>query len=80
MVDEVEFEIMDADGIRDTPVVIRYIQNKWRIYHAKSYQNAFINSVNSFENRMDAVEFAEDNDCEVFYHEHDQMQALNKGD
>lgn len=62
MVDEVEFEIMNADGIRDTPVVIRYIQNKWRISHAKSYQNAFINSVNSFENRMGAVEFAEDCD------------------
>lgn len=75
MVDEVEFEIMEADGIRDVPVVIRYIQNKWRIAHARSYQNAFRNSVNGFENREDAVEFAEDHDCEVFYHECDQLQA-----
>jgi len=75
MVDEAKFEIMDADGIRDTPVVVRYIQNKWRIANAGSYQNAFSSSVNSFENREDAVEFAEDHDCEVFYHEHDQLQA-----
>lgn len=75
MVDEVEFEIMDADAIRDAPVVIRYIQNKWRIAHAGSYQNAFSNRVNGFENREDAIEFAEDHDCEVFYHQHDQLQA-----
>ncbi|WP_415912363.1 hypothetical protein [Neptuniibacter sp. QD37_11] len=65
----------DADKIRDVPVVIRYIQNKWCIAHAGSYQNAFGNSVNSFDTREDAVEFAENHDCEVFYHEHDQLQT-----
>ncbi|MGB0662826.1 MAG: hypothetical protein ACPGMR_03450 [Pontibacterium sp.] len=76
MVDEIEFGIMDAEGERDTPVVIRYIQNKWRIAHAGSYQNAFRNNVNCFETREDAVEFAEEHDCEVFYHEHDQLQTF----
>lgn len=75
MVDEVEFEIMDADEVRDIPVVVRYIQGKWRIAHALSYQNAFANSVNGFETREDAVEFAEDHDCEVFYHEYDQLNT-----
>lgn len=75
MVDKVEFEFMDDEGPRDVPVVIRYIQNKWRIAHARSYQNAFRNSVNSFENREDAVEFAEEHGCQVFYHEYDELQA-----
>lgn len=75
MVDEVEFGIMDAEGKQDIPVVIRYIQNKWCIAHAGSYQNAFSNNVNRFETREDAVEFAEDHDCEVFYHGHDQLQT-----
>jgi hypothetical protein len=66
---------MDADERRDTPVVIRYIQTKWRIAHAGSYQNAFSNSINGFKTREDAVEFAENHDCEVFYHEHDQLSA-----
>lgn len=74
MVDEVELEIIDSEGERDTPVVIRYIQGKWWIAHAASYQNAFSSSVNGFETRDEAVQFAEDNDCEVFRHEHDQAQ------
>ena len=75
MVDETEFEIMDADERRDTPVVIRYIQGGWWISHAKSYQNAFRKSVNGYATREEAVEFAENNDCEVVFHEHDELQA-----
>ena len=75
MVDDVEFEIMDADERRDTPVVIRFIQGKWRIAHAGSYQNAFSSGVNSFDNREDAVEFAECHDCDVVFHEYDLLQA-----
>ena len=75
MVDETELDIMDADERRDTPVVIRFIQGHWCIAHAKSYQSAFGSSVNRFDRREDAIEFAEDHDCEVFVHYTDQLQA-----
>ncbi|EGG93545.1 hypothetical protein IMCC1989_1087 [gamma proteobacterium IMCC1989] len=55
-------------------VVIRFVQNKWWISHAKSYQNAFGRNVNGFEYREDAVEFAQKNDCTVVFHNFDQLQ------
>lgn len=75
MVDEVEFDIMDADENRDVPVVIRWFGNYWGICHAKSYQNAFRASTNKFENREDAVKFAENNDCVVVFHDYNRLQA-----
>jgi hypothetical protein len=74
MVDETEFEIMDADERRDTPVVIRWFGDFWGICHAKSYQNAFGSSVNRFSTRGEAVAFAEDHDCVVEKHKHDRLQ------
>lgn len=56
-------------------VVVRYIQSKWRIVHAESYQSVFRSSVNSFENRQDAIKFAQDHGCEVLYYEYDPLQA-----
>ena len=74
MVDEVEFGAMDADERRDIPVVVRWFGDHWGICHARSYQNAFRNTVNSFKTRGDAVEFAEDHDCVVEKHGHDRLQ------
>lgn len=74
MVDDVEFDIMDADEHRDIPVVIRWFGEFWAICHAKSYQNAFRNSVNRFNTRGEAVEFAENHDCTVEKHGHDRLQ------
>lgn len=77
MVDEVEFDSMRQDENRDIAVVIRLIaqDNKFYICHEKSYQNAFRSSVNGFDTRDDAVEFAEDHDCEVKWHDYDILQS-----
>tara|TARA_R110001599_G_scaffold100770_9_gene258135 strand:+ start:4429 stop:4647 length:219 start_codon:yes stop_codon:yes gene_type:complete len=59
-----------------TKVVIRYLSifEKWFICHEKSYQSAFSRDYNGFETRDKAVEFAESNDLEVVFHEHDKLQ------
>lgn len=61
------------------PVVIRYsdMTNTWGICHAKSYQNAFRNSINKFESRQEAAKFAEDNGCDVRFNDFDQLQAID---
>lgn len=76
MVDELEMEIIDAEGERDIPVVIRWIDifNKWYICHAKSYQNAFRKDVNGFDTRGEAVIFAENHDCNVVFYDTDPLQ------
>ena len=75
MVDEVEFENIDADEHRDTPVVVRCFGEFWGICHAKSYQNAFSSSFNQFETRGEAVRYAEDYDCVVEKHSNDPLQG-----
>jgi len=56
------------------PVVIRWVGNHWGICHAKSYQNAFRNSINNFSTRADAVRFSEANGCTVERHSYDRLQ------
>lgn len=60
-------------------VVIRYFDfsDDWSICHAKSYQNAFRSSINSFATREDAAKFAKQNGCIVEYHEHDPLQKVS---
>lgn len=62
------------------PVVIRFIGlfGKWYICHERSYQNAFSRDVNGYDNRSEAVEFAESNGCEVIFHDFDELQAHNQ--
>lgn len=59
-----------------TVVVLRFIDiyDKWYICHAGSYQNAFRSNLNGFEDRQDAVKFAERNSCQVVHYLHDQLQ------
>lgn len=59
-----------------TKVVIRYLAifERWFICHQKSYQSAFSRDFNGFKTRDMAVEFAEQNDLEVVYHEFDRLQ------
>jgi len=67
MIDSVEFGIIDEDARRDTPVVIRrdLLSHKWLICHARSHKLAFAKDIAHFDTRDQAVEFAEDHDCEV---------------
>lgn len=71
---DIEMEL-DADKNRDIPVVIRFHSGKFYICHAKSYQNAFRSSVNGFDTREEAEEFAENHDCEVHWHDYDILQS-----
>ena len=59
-----------------TFVVIRFVDvfSKWFICHEKSYQNAFRKEGGRFETRKEAVQFAENNNCVVVFHEKDQCQ------
>lgn len=66
MVDEVEYSMFDEES-RDIPVIVKWfpIQGFWAICHRKSHQPAFGSSVNKFDSRSEAIEFAENNDCRV---------------
>ena len=77
MVCQVEMRTIDMDERRDTPVVVRYFSQdkKFYICHEKSYQSAFRNSVNGFDTRQEAIDFAEDHDCEVTWHDYDILQS-----
>jgi hypothetical protein len=58
-------------------IVIRYIGifNKWYICHADTYQNAFGNDINGFENRNAAAVFARAKGCKIYYNPNDCLQV-----
>ena len=65
MVDDVEFENMECDRNRETPVSVDHINGSWRIFHDNSFTPAFSKTVNNFETRELAISFAESHDCRV---------------
>ena len=57
-------------------VVARYswLDNKWYLAHANSYQNAYGSGINGFEKRTDAILFAAEKGCLFEFHNYDPLQ------